>query len=85
MIHKVAFIVLVIGGLNWLVFALSGWEVGQLVGGMDAIGAKVIYIVVGLAAVYELLTHGKNCAQCKAGKSSVGDNSSMQQNPTSTI
>jgi len=64
MVHIVSFILLVIGGLNWLVFALFGWDVGQLVGGMDSTAAKVIYVLVGLAALFEVVTHKKNCKMC---------------------
>jgi uncharacterized protein len=52
--HKLAFSLLVIGGLNWLLLALFGWEIGRLFGGMDAIVSRIIYILVGLSAVYEL-------------------------------
>lgn len=65
-IHKVAFLLLVIGGLNWLAFALIGWEVGQLFGGMDALVSKVIYILVGLSALYELITHWGRCKECSS-------------------
>ncbi len=67
--HMVTWILLVVGGLNWLVLALTGWEVGQLFGGMDAMVSKIIYVLVGLSALYELFTHSSNCKLCekKAG------------------
>lgn len=64
-VHMVTFILLVIGGLNWLLLALFGWEVGSLFGGMDATVSKVIYVLVGLSALYELFSHGKCCKVCK--------------------
>jgi len=67
MIHKITFLLLAIGGLNWLLFAVSGWEIGNVFGGMDHIVSKVIYILVGLSAVYELIMHGKNCGMCGKG------------------
>lgn len=63
-LHAISFILLVIGGLNWLVFGLSGWDVGQLFGGMSAPVSKVIYILVGIAAIYEVVTHKRNCKLC---------------------
>lgn len=66
-IHMVTFILLVIGGLNWLVYALSGWEIGSIFGGMDAIVSKIIYVLVGLSALYEIITHKANCMACTAG------------------
>jgi|GEM_PF-254629 len=65
-LHMVTFLLLVIGGLNWLVLALFNWEIGSLFGGMDAIVSKIIYILVGLSAGYELFTHKNSCKYCEA-------------------
>ena len=53
----ISFILLVIGGLNWLLVGLIGWDVGELFGGMDAVISRVIYILVGLAAIYSAATY----------------------------
>lgn len=62
--HKITFTLLVIGGVNWLLEAF-GWG---LVSWVDAAWwgtlVTVIYIVVGLSAVYEIATHGKYCKTC---------------------
>lgn len=63
----IAFILLIIGGLNWGVLGVTGWEVGQLFGGQDALISKVIYILVGLSAIYLAVTHKKACKDCVAG------------------
>ena len=63
-LHKVAFLLLIVGGLNWLVLALTGWEVGQIFGGQGAGISRVIYVLVGLSAVYELVVHKKSCKEC---------------------
>ncbi|MEK7554658.1 MAG: DUF378 domain-containing protein [Patescibacteria group bacterium] len=63
-IHMVAFTLLLVGGLNWLVFALTGWDIGQIFGGMETTVSKVIYVLVGLSAVYELLVHKADCRLC---------------------
>ena len=39
-IHLVTFTLLVVGGLNWLLWGLFEWEIGQLFGGMDAAVSK---------------------------------------------
>ncbi|PIR85496.1 DUF378 domain-containing protein [Candidatus Kaiserbacteria bacterium CG10_big_fil_rev_8_21_14_0_10_45_20] len=65
-LHIIAFIFLVVGGLNWGVFAIFNWEIGSLFGGMDAMISKVIYILVGLSAVYFAVTHKKACKDCVA-------------------
>ena len=69
-IHYVTFGLLVIGGLNWLLVGVFGWDIGALFGGMDALVSRVIYVLVGLAAVYEIVMHGKCCTMC--GKKEMG-------------
>lgn len=63
-LHMVAFLLLVIGGLNWLLVGLFSWDVGMLFGGMGAVISRIIYILVGLSAVYMLATHKKDCKTC---------------------
>jgi uncharacterized membrane protein YuzA (DUF378 family) len=63
-LHTIAFVLLVIGGLNWLLLALTGWEVGMLFGGMTAMVSRIIYILVGLSAIYEVAMHKKICREC---------------------
>lgn len=63
-LHMVAFLLVVVGGINWLLLAVSGWEIGMLFGGMDALISKVIYILVGLSAIYLVVTHKKDCHAC---------------------
>lgn len=64
-LHMVTFMLLVIGGLNWLLVGLAGWDISQWLGGMDSTAAKAIYILVGLSAIVELAMHGKTCKMCK--------------------
>lgn len=71
MLHKVAFILLVIGGLNWLLVGLIGWDIGSLFGGMDTLVSRAIYVLVGLSAIYEIATHKKNCRMCVAGGQAI--------------
>lgn len=70
-LHMVSFILLVIGGLNWLVLAIFNWDIGQLFGGMESAVSRVIYVLVGLAAIYELVTHKGNCKTC-SGQTQMG-------------
>lgn len=59
-LHMVAMILLIIGGINWLLVGLLGTDVGELLfGGMDMAISRIIYILVGLAALYELFTFSK--------------------------
>jgi len=63
-IHMLTFLLLVVGGLNWLLFGLFEWEIGEIFGGSDSVISRIIYILIGLAAVYELFTHKNNCKAC---------------------
>ncbi len=37
MLEQITFILLVIGGLNWLLLGLFNWEIGQIFGGQGAV------------------------------------------------
>ncbi len=65
-LHSITFILLVVGGLNWLLAAVFNWEIGDLFGGMHALPSKIIYIAVGLSAIYEVATHKGRCKDCEA-------------------
>jgi len=73
-IHMVAFLLLVIGGLNWLLLGVFQWEIGMLFGGQGEVISRLIYVLIGLAAVYEIATHKSNCRSCEAkgGAQSAG-------------
>jgi uncharacterized protein len=63
-LHYATFLLLAIGGLNWFLVGLFGWDIGQLFGGQEVGISRIIYILVGLAAIYEIVTHKKNCKTC---------------------
>lgn len=65
-LHSVAFILLVIGGLNWLLVGLFDWGVADILG-MSI--SKLIYILVGVSAIYLVATHKKDCRMCPSGAS----------------
>ena len=67
-LHKIAFILLIIGGLNWLLEAFN-WGLGNWI---SASIMKVVYILVGLSAIYELVTHKKTCKACDKGAGGMG-------------
>jgi len=52
--QKTAHWLLVIGGLNWLLVGLLNWDIGNLFGGQGEIISKIIYILIGLAALVAL-------------------------------
>ncbi|OGH69307.1 MAG: DUF378 domain-containing protein [Candidatus Magasanikbacteria bacterium RIFCSPHIGHO2_01_FULL_47_8] len=63
-LHMLAWLLLVVGGLNWLLVGLFKWDVGMLFGGQGAMVSRVIYVLVGLSALLILLTHKKDCKTC---------------------
>ena len=51
----IAAVLLVVGGLNWGLWGLFEFDlVAALLGGNTAIPAKVVYSLVGVAAVYQV-------------------------------
>lgn len=68
MMHKIAFILLAIGGLNWGLHAF-GWNVVDMLGSTVAM---IVYVLVGLAALYEIFTHKGRCKDCEKGGSMGG-------------
>ncbi|MEK7612454.1 MAG: DUF378 domain-containing protein [Patescibacteria group bacterium] len=66
-LHMIAFLLVIVGGLNWLLLAVFGTDIGTWIGGMESIQAKVVYVLVGLSAIYLLVGHKKNCKMCSMG------------------
>ncbi len=63
-LHTIAFTLLVIGGLNWLLTAF-GYGIARYI---PSNVAMIIYILVGLSAIYEAVTHKTNCRNCTTDK-----------------
>ncbi len=64
-LHGVSFALLVIGGLNWLLVGLLGKDLFVLLHmGMTDIIPKIVYILVGLSAVYLAIDHKNSCKYC---------------------
>lgn len=70
-VHMVTFALLAIGGINWLLVGLLNFNlvmyIGTMVGGPTL--EKVVYILVGLSAVYEIVIHKANCKMCSDSSS----------------
>ena len=72
-LHMVTFILVIVGALNWGLIGL-GWLIGGgadwnivhmlLASSMQLEG--VVYVLVGLSAVWLAMGHGKDCRMCKA-------------------
>ena len=79
-LHGIAFVLVIIGGLNWLLVGLGGWfggnwNVVNLILGSVMWLEALIYVLVGLSAVYLVVTHKQTCKCCD--KSMSGGTTSM--------
>lgn len=62
-LHIIAFILLVVGGLNWGLVAI-GYNIVDAVLGAGSVYAKIVYALVGLSAIYIAITHKGDCKTC---------------------
>ena len=70
MVHTVTFVLLIAGGLNWLSLGAFNIDlVHMLLGGISEMLVRVVYILVGLSAVYEIIIHKTVCTACNASAS----------------
>ncbi len=81
--HGLAFVLVIIGGLNWLLVGLTGWDIGMIFGGQGAVISRIIYILIGLAAFYLVSTNKKDCKHCE--KISTSEPSTPQSTNPSSI
>ena len=68
-VHMITFILVVVGGLNWLLVGLFGMDLvakifTEMLG--MAMLAKLVYILVGLSAIYEFMIHKSTCTMCNS-------------------
>lgn len=68
MLHIVAFLLLVVGGLNWGLIGLFNFNLVTALFGSIPDLEKIVYILVGASAVYLAVTHSAECKACKAKK-----------------
>ncbi len=69
--HMFVFILLVIGGLNYL-FMLAGYGLDSILSGLLL---QIVYVLIGLAAILSIIKH-KGCSVCK-GKGEMKDDMKM--------
>jgi uncharacterized membrane protein YuzA (DUF378 family) len=56
MIHKIAYWLTIIGGLNWGLIGVADLNlVDKILGGMPSV-ERIVYILVGVSAVYLLIS-----------------------------
>lgn len=67
-IHVLAFLLVLIGGLNWGLVGLFRLNVIELIAPPIPGFLNFVYILVGVSAVYIGVTHVKGCRECAIGR-----------------
>lgn len=57
----IALVLVVVGGLNWALVGLFNFDLVALIFGEMSLLARIVYTVVGLAAIYLLATAAQLC------------------------
>ena len=63
-LHMVAFVLLLVGGLNWGLVGLFKYNLVEAIFGMDSSITMIVYVLVGVSALYIGLTHMGDCKSC---------------------
>lgn len=63
-LHMVAVLLLVVGGLNWGLIGLFNYNLVMALLGFWPGLEMLVYVLVGLSAVYVLVTHKADCKVC---------------------
>ena len=64
LLHMVAFALLVVGGFNWGLVALLNLNLVTMVFGSMPGLVTLVYVLVGVSAVYLAATHLSDCKVC---------------------
>lgn len=69
-LHMVAWILVMVGALNWGLVGLGGfmggnWNLVNLILGSWPMLEWLVYVLVGASAVYEVVMHRSTCKECE--------------------
>lgn len=62
--HYIVFTLVVVGALNWGLVGLFGFNLVAALFGSWPFVEKLVYILVGISAIYLFSTHSKDCKVC---------------------
>jgi uncharacterized protein len=63
-LHGLTFVLLIIGGLNWGLYAINPtYELVHFL--QTAWLIKLVYYLVGLSALYQIFSHKASCKHCE--------------------
>lgn len=68
-LHMVSWVLIVVGALNWGLVGLGGfvganWNLVSMILGSWPQLEWIVYLLVGIAGIYEIVNHKKNCKMC---------------------
>jgi uncharacterized protein len=59
-LNLITLLLIIVGGINWLLVGIADFDlVAALFGGQQAMLSKIVYILVGLSALYQLVPFSK--------------------------
>lgn len=69
LIHQVTYLLVIVGGVNWGLVGLLDFNVVHMLVGSFPVVEKLVYILVGVSAVYDIaLMHKGYCMYCGGKK-----------------
>lgn len=59
-LNLITLLLIIIGGINWLLVGLFQFDlVASIFGGQDAVLSRIVYLLVGLSALYQIIPFSK--------------------------
>lgn len=56
MLNVITLVLIIVGGVNWGLVGIAQFDlVAAIFGGQDALLARVVYVLVGLSALYQIV------------------------------
>ncbi|HEU0081063.1 MAG TPA: DUF378 domain-containing protein [Candidatus Paceibacterota bacterium] len=65
-VHVIAFILVVVGAINWGLVGIFQWNLVTAIFGSVSWLERLVYILVGLSGLVLLFTHKKECKACES-------------------
>ena len=65
-LHMIAFLLVVIGGINWGLVGLFDYDLVSSILGAGSALTQLVFVLVGVSAVYIGFTHKGDCKVCSA-------------------
>ena len=64
LLHMVAFVLVIVGALNWGLVGLLNFNLVHVLLGASAMLENLVYVLVGLSGLYLAATHMSDCKLC---------------------